>query len=196
MARLLESKCDSWAGLPAWAATEFAVVLPGCALARGQAVAEQLRQAVQAWAPSYQGSSFTLSMSIGLVALDASMQDVASVLYAADMACYDAKRAGRNRGTDGPRPRSVIVRACGAGPGLTRHQRTASTQAPQRPQHVLGRGRAVNTTGFAGASPLRPAAMALRSASYTLMASMKGGSPTALLPPTLSSRLASGTAPP
>ena len=60
-------------------------------------MAEQLRQAVHAWAPSYQGSSFTLSMSIGLVALDASMQDVASVLYAADMACYDAKRAGRNR---------------------------------------------------------------------------------------------------
>ena len=60
-------------------------------------MAEQLRQAVQAWAPSYQGSSFTLSMSIGLVALDASMQDVASVLYAADMACYDAKRAGRSR---------------------------------------------------------------------------------------------------
>jgi PleD family two-component response regulator len=36
-------------------------------------------------------------MSIGLVALDASMPDVAAVLYAADMACYDAKRAGRNR---------------------------------------------------------------------------------------------------
>ena len=34
---------------------------------------------------------------IGLVALDASMPDVAAVLYAADMACYDAKRAGRNR---------------------------------------------------------------------------------------------------
>jgi GGDEF domain-containing protein len=36
-------------------------------------------------------------VSIGLVVLDASLQDVPSVLYAADMACYDAKRAGRNR---------------------------------------------------------------------------------------------------
>ena len=52
---------------------------------------------VQAWEPSYQGRSFTLGVSIGLVVLDASLQDVPSVLYAADMACYDAKRAGRNR---------------------------------------------------------------------------------------------------
>ena len=84
-----------------WAARlggdEFAVVLPGCGLARGQAVAEQLRAAVQACEPSYHGRSFTLGVSVGLVVLDASLQDVSSVLYAADMACYDAKRAGRNR---------------------------------------------------------------------------------------------------
>jgi len=52
---------------------------------------------VQAWEPSYQGRSFTLGVSIGLVVLDAHLHDVASVLNAADMACYDAKRAGRNR---------------------------------------------------------------------------------------------------
>jgi diguanylate cyclase (GGDEF)-like protein/PAS domain S-box-containing protein len=97
VARLLESQVRQIGWAARVGGDQFAVVLPGCALARGQAVAEQLRQAVQAWVPSYQGSSFTLSMSIGLVALDASMPDVAAVLYAADMACYDAKRAGRNR---------------------------------------------------------------------------------------------------
>jgi len=97
VARLLESQVRQMGWAARVGGDQFAVVLPGCALPRGQAVAEQLRQAVQAWAPSYQGSSFTLSMSIGLVALDASMPDVAAVLYAADMACYDAKRAGRNR---------------------------------------------------------------------------------------------------
>lgn len=97
VARLLESHVRQIGWAARLGGDEFAVVLPGCAAARGQAVAEQLRAAVQAWEPSYQGRSFTLGVSIGLVVLDASLQDVPSVLYAADMACYDAKRAGRNR---------------------------------------------------------------------------------------------------
>ncbi|CAN7269801.1 diguanylate cyclase [Acidovorax sp. LjRoot129] len=97
VARLLESQVRQVGWAARLGGDEFAVVLPGCALARGQAVAEQLRASVQAWEPSYQGRSFTLGVSIGLVVLDASLQDVPSVLYAADMACYDAKRAGRNR---------------------------------------------------------------------------------------------------
>ncbi|MFT4242097.1 MAG: diguanylate cyclase [Acidovorax sp.] len=97
VARLLESQVRQVGWAARLGGDEFAVVLPGCALARGQAVAEQLRAAVAAWEPSYQGRSFILGVSIGLVVLDASLQDVPSVLYAADMACYDAKRAGRNR---------------------------------------------------------------------------------------------------
>lgn len=97
VARLLESQVRQIGWAARLGGDEFAVVLPGCSLARGQALAEQLRAAVQAWEPSYQGRSFTLGVSIGLVALDASLQDVPSLLNAADMACYDAKRAGRNR---------------------------------------------------------------------------------------------------
>jgi len=97
VARLLESQVRQIGWAARLGGDEFAVVLPGCSLRRGQAVAEQLRAAVQAWQPSYQGRSFTLGVSIGLVMLDARWPDVPSVLYAADMACYDAKRAGRNR---------------------------------------------------------------------------------------------------
>ena len=97
VARLIETQVRQVGWSARLGGDEFAVVLPGCTLARGQAVAEQLRATVQAWEPSYQGRSFTLGVSIGLVVLDAHLHDVASVLYAADMACYDAKRAGRNR---------------------------------------------------------------------------------------------------
>ncbi|MBN9341583.1 MAG: GGDEF domain-containing protein, partial [Comamonadaceae bacterium] len=89
-----------------WAARlggdEFAVVLPGCTRARGLAVAEQLRAALQDWEPAYQGRSFTLGASIGLVTLDARLAGVAEVLHAADMACYAAKRAGRNQVVEHP----------------------------------------------------------------------------------------------
>jgi diguanylate cyclase (GGDEF)-like protein/PAS domain S-box-containing protein len=97
VARLIETQVRQVGWAARLGGDEFAVVLPGCPLARGQAVAEQLRATVQAWEPSYQGRSFTLGVSIGLVVLNAHLHDVASVLYAADMACYDAKRAGRNR---------------------------------------------------------------------------------------------------
>ncbi len=97
VARLIETQVRQVGWSARLGGDEFAVVLPGCSLARGQAVAEQLRATVQAWEPSYQGRSFTLGVSIGLVLLDAHLHDVASVLNAADMACYDAKRAGRNR---------------------------------------------------------------------------------------------------
>ncbi|QCX11637.1 putative diguanylate cyclase YegE [Paracidovorax citrulli] len=84
-----------------WAARlggdEFAVVLPGCALPRGLAIATQLCAAVHAWEPAYAGRTYTLGVSIGLVPLDGGAYDVPTVLHAADMACYEAKRAGRNR---------------------------------------------------------------------------------------------------
>ncbi|MDD2545890.1 MAG: diguanylate cyclase [Burkholderiaceae bacterium] len=97
VARLLESRVRQIGWAARLGGDKFAVLLPACTLARGQAVAEQLRVAVQAWEPSYQGHSFTLSLSIGLVLLDDSLPQVAAVLHAADMACYDARRAGGNR---------------------------------------------------------------------------------------------------
>ncbi|HMZ85714.1 MAG TPA: diguanylate cyclase [Giesbergeria sp.] len=75
---------------------EFAVLLPDCSEAHARSLAEQLRHAVQDWQPTVQGRSFQLEVSIGLVVLDGAVHDVPAILHAADMACYDAKRAGRN----------------------------------------------------------------------------------------------------
>lgn len=97
LARLIEAEVRQIGWVARLGGDEFAVVLPACPLARGLEVAERLRAAVHAWEPSYHGRSFTLGVSIGVVALEAGPQDVAAVLYTADMACYDAKRAGRNR---------------------------------------------------------------------------------------------------
>jgi len=97
VARLLEAQVRQAGWVARLGGDEFVVVMPACSAAHGLAVAEQLRAAVSAWEPVYGGRSFTFSVSIGLVPLTSELKDVSAVLRAADMACYEAKRAGRNR---------------------------------------------------------------------------------------------------
>lgn len=106
LARLLESHVRQTGWLGRLGGDEFAVVLPGCSMERGAELAEKLRAAVAAWEPTYRGRSFSLSLSIGLVLL-ATDAGPAEALAGADMACYVAKRAGRNRAQWGQVPQSA-----------------------------------------------------------------------------------------
>ena len=76
---------------------EFAVLLHACALPTALNVAEQIRSRVDAHSLVWQGEHFRVGVSIGVVQVDESYADVASVIAAADAACYAAKHAGRNR---------------------------------------------------------------------------------------------------
>jgi diguanylate cyclase (GGDEF)-like protein/PAS domain S-box-containing protein len=75
---------------------EFGVLLRRCTLESALDVAEGIRARVEAHAMPWQGSTFQVRTSIGVVHIDATYEDVASVIAAADAACYAAKRAGRN----------------------------------------------------------------------------------------------------
>lgn len=76
---------------------EFAVLLDHCPVAQARRVAEKIRGAVVAYELAWEGRTHSVGASIGLVPVDASMCTAAEVLSAADAACYDAKRQGRNR---------------------------------------------------------------------------------------------------
>jgi len=76
---------------------EFAVLLQACALPTALNVAEQIRARVDAHSLVWQGKHFRVGVSIGVVQIDDGYDDVASVIAAADDACYAAKHAGRNR---------------------------------------------------------------------------------------------------
>ena len=52
---------------------------------------------IRAGAHSFEGKVFTLSVSIGLVAVTAETGSRTEVFSAADTACYSAKEQGRNR---------------------------------------------------------------------------------------------------
>jgi diguanylate cyclase (GGDEF)-like protein/PAS domain S-box-containing protein len=76
---------------------EFAVLLPACPQAQGLAIADKLCAAVSAYALLWDGARFVVGTSLGLVAVDNSNTSAADILRAADSACYEAKRRGRNR---------------------------------------------------------------------------------------------------
>ena len=97
VAQLLQTQVGQSGWVARLGGDKYGVLLPSCSTAHAAAVAEQLRLAVQSWEPIYQGRSFALGVSIGMVVLDAQVQDAAAVLQAADMACYRAKRLGRNQ---------------------------------------------------------------------------------------------------
>jgi diguanylate cyclase len=75
---------------------EFAVLLDGCPLPQAKRVAEKLRTAVLKYSLLWEGQRFSVGASIGVVPVDGRYQTAAEVLRAADAACYDAKRRGRN----------------------------------------------------------------------------------------------------
>ncbi len=76
---------------------EFGVLLGECTLAEARRVAGALRAAVEEFRFLWEGKSFRLGVSIGLVPVTAGSGSVTEVLSAADAACYAAKDQGRNR---------------------------------------------------------------------------------------------------
>lgn len=76
---------------------EFGLLLQACPLSQAQKIAYEVLAAVKDFRFAWQGRTFTVGASIGLTAITAACKDLASVLSAADNACYAAKEKGRNR---------------------------------------------------------------------------------------------------
>jgi diguanylate cyclase (GGDEF)-like protein/PAS domain S-box-containing protein len=76
---------------------EFAMLLTGCPVSRAEAIANEIRQAIEAFRFIWQDKSFVIGVSIGLVPITADSESMAQLLGAADAACYAAKEKGRNR---------------------------------------------------------------------------------------------------
>jgi diguanylate cyclase (GGDEF)-like protein/PAS domain S-box-containing protein len=75
---------------------EFAVLLEHCELEQARRIAESLRTTVADFRFTWEGATFGLGVSIGLVEVTPATGTEADVMRAADAACYQAKRAGRN----------------------------------------------------------------------------------------------------
>ncbi len=76
---------------------EFSVLLENCALHTAITIANALVGAVRDFPFTWQGRSFEITVSIGLVPITRDVEDMDQVLSQGDIACYTAKDLGRNR---------------------------------------------------------------------------------------------------
>jgi diguanylate cyclase (GGDEF)-like protein len=76
---------------------EFGVLLEGCTLEQACRIAESARQAIRDYRFNWGASTMSVGASIGVVQIRAEAESVARLMSAADIACYAAKDAGRNR---------------------------------------------------------------------------------------------------
>ena len=76
---------------------EFGLLLPGCNVEQGKTIAEKLRQEISEFRFAWEAKTFSIGASVGLVEITHEAESIASLLSAADTACYMAKGRGRNR---------------------------------------------------------------------------------------------------
>src|SRR6266436_2981859 len=76
---------------------EFGVLLEGCTPEQASRIAEGVRQAIRDYRFMWGASTLSVGASVGVVQIKPDTENVASVMSAADIACYAAKDEGRNR---------------------------------------------------------------------------------------------------
>jgi len=76
---------------------EFGVICEDCPMPVARRIAQKICDQIDALRFQHEGQRLHVSASIGLVQVDEYWQSAASVLGAADSACYVAKESGRNR---------------------------------------------------------------------------------------------------
>jgi diguanylate cyclase (GGDEF)-like protein/PAS domain S-box-containing protein len=76
---------------------EFGILLQDCTSERAAKIADSLRQAIREYRFEWQDGAMNIGVSIGIVEINNSSESIASVMSAADVACYAAKDSGRNR---------------------------------------------------------------------------------------------------
>jgi diguanylate cyclase (GGDEF)-like protein/PAS domain S-box-containing protein len=76
---------------------EFGVLLEHCTPEQALRIADSLRQAIRDLRFHWGASTLQIGASIGIVEINHNTESVATLLSAADIACYSAKDSGRNR---------------------------------------------------------------------------------------------------
>jgi len=94
---LFKSKIRSRDTLARYGGDEFGLLLDNCPLERAFSIANSLLAAVQNFNFEWDGRTFRVGVSIGLVPVTEKTSSTAEIMSQADVACYAAKDLGRNQ---------------------------------------------------------------------------------------------------
>ena len=97
IARIVQSEIRSSDHAARQGGDEFAVLLPGCTLARALTIAESVRTSINASSIEAQGRQWQVTASIGVSHFRQGDKTIDDVLNRADTASYRAKQRGRNK---------------------------------------------------------------------------------------------------
>lgn len=75
---------------------EFGLLLENCAIQQALQIAGKIQEMTQHFRFVWDGNTFSIGISIGLIVIDRESDSVMSVLSRVDAACYMAKEVGRN----------------------------------------------------------------------------------------------------
>jgi diguanylate cyclase (GGDEF)-like protein/PAS domain S-box-containing protein len=97
LADLLQKKLRQRDTLARLGGDEFGVLMEHCPLSQARQIADELRETINGFKLHWENKTYSVGVSIGLVPVSYASESLATVLSAADSACYLAKDAGRNR---------------------------------------------------------------------------------------------------
>ena len=76
---------------------EFGILMESCSLDKASYVADKIRKLIEHFVFTWEGHSFSVGISLGIVVISAKTKDISEAFIQADAACYAAKDGGRNR---------------------------------------------------------------------------------------------------
>ena len=97
LATLLKQYVRSRDTLARLGGDEFCLLLEHCSLDQATQVVDNLREAISEFRFEWEGRTFHVGVSIGIIPINRLSGGLEQIMSAADSACYAAKEAGRNR---------------------------------------------------------------------------------------------------
>lgn len=97
VSRFLNRKMNPSSTLARLGGDEFGILIENCSLRQAKRIANGLKKSLRKFKFVWDDKSFNVRVSIGLVPVNASSHNTASLLSKADEACFVAKDKGRNR---------------------------------------------------------------------------------------------------